>query len=131
MIQRIVEIGIDSALDRRESPLANLGPVKRMEFHKKVRLFIALAHHSPNEPSMKTYFDKLEKLTDYSFTEDERHAIQHDCGILFLADNGLVWTHHTVPEIIYADHIHELWNGNLNSSLMADKPRISTPFIQR
>ena len=131
VIQRIVEIGIDSALDRRESPLANLGPVKRMEFHKKVRLFIALAHHSPNEPSMKTYFDKLEKLTDYSFTEDERHAIQHDCGILFLADNGLVWTHHTVPEIIYADHIHELWNGNLNSSLMADKPRISTPFIQR
>ena len=130
VIEQIVDIGIDAALIRRESPLKKASPYFKKKFKQKVKMFIALAHHHKSLSSVDI-FEKMAHLKHMETTDIERQAIKSDCGILFLAGENIVWTHETVPELVYADSFFSQFMNETTASLFPGKPRISKPFLLR
>ena len=90
-------------------------------------MFIALAHHHKSLSSVDI-FEKMAHLKHMETTDIERQAIKSDCGILFLAGENIVWTHETVPELVYADSFFSQFMNETTASLFPANPEFLSRF---
>ena len=123
LVSRIVEIGIQESLQRRESSHKDSGITSQgSEFVNLLKTFVAVAFHNtihhPDE--IFTRMVKLGYCDDLS--DSLKHSIMHDCGILYLTGESIEWTHSTVPELIYADFFHDAQRSFRLGSLRVTEP---------
>jgi len=121
LISQIIEIGIASSLESRESRYTDLGnAMPDQKFVEILRSFVSVSYHfGITEPRLVE--EKMSLLgLESNFPDDLRTSILHDCGILYLTGEQIEWTHKVVFEIMYADFYHahhaDLALGPLNVS---------------
>ena len=127
LIAKIIEIGVQSSLKRRETRFE----IKQIEgennsFEEILHAFIAVSfHYQIGVP--EDVFKRLEmlSLTDH-VDEETQKSLLEDCGILFLSGDKIEWTHRTIPEIIYADYYY-----NQDASYLLGPLRVSSPVLNR
>lgn len=130
IMEKIIQVGIRSALSRKDNPMAEKSEEEMEEFISKTCTFVGLSyHHGFDNP--EEVFDVMYYMHDLSLTPKERQAIKRDCGLLFLADDRIYWTHQTVQEHIYANLVFEDKRNENNLTLFPGEIRISTPFLSR
>ena len=129
LISKIIDIGIESSLKRRESNLRlNDKIINGENFRDLIFKFISVAYYY-DISNPKEVFSKLNhiwKLGKKTLTKDVRKSILEDCGVLFLAGNKIEWTHRTTPEIVYADFFIKT-----NESIKFGPLKLSEPVLDR
>ena len=129
LIGKIIEIGIEKSLERRESPFSDAVAKEQEDadfFRNLLKMFVSVAfHYTLSKPT--DVFTKMKQLGFVESVSNEvRNSIKNDCGILFLADHNIVWTHTTFAEIIYSDFF---FNNHLAINL--GPIRVTEPVISR
>jgi tetratricopeptide (TPR) repeat protein len=101
LLGSIIEIGIDASLKRKERSVKD-----RNLFTNLVKRFVSISfHYSISDP--KLVFQIIEEQENLEISDYDKQSIMHECGILFLTGENIVWTHTTIPEIIYAEFFFE------------------------
>ena len=121
LISQIIEIGIASSLESRESRYTNMAEaMPDQKFVEILRSFVSISYHFKiTEPHLVR--EKMSLLgLESNYPNDLWASILHDCGILYLTGEQIEWTHKVVFEIMYADFYHanhaDLALGPLNVS---------------
>ena len=116
IMEKIIQVGIRSALSRKDNPMSEKSEEEMEEFITKICTFVGLSyHHGFDDP--EKIFHLMHYMHDLSLTDQEKQAIKRDCGLLFLADNRIYWTHQTVQEHIYANLVFENKRSENNVTL--------------
>lgn len=127
LIAKIIDIGIQSSLERRESKfLYETEREQNFSFVKILKTFVAYSvQFKIDEP--KEIFERMEAdIESLQITEELKYSILEDCGILFLSGEHIEWTHPTVSEVMYADFYFEN-----DSSKYLGPLTISAPILSR
>ena len=123
LVSKIVEIGIQESLQRRESSHQDAEDTDgQSEFVDLLKTFVAVAfHHSIHRPD-----EIFTRMVDFEYCDElsdsMKQSIMHDCGILYLTGESIEWTHSTVPELIYADFFHDRQRSFKLGSLRVTEP---------
>ena len=126
LISKIIDIGIESSLKRREAEFSgSVDDPASDEFLRVLRMFVAVAFHFDLARPEHIYDHmKLYNLVD-SISPSIQESIEKDCGILFLTGEHVEWTHRTIPELMYADFHSQHPETHLWGPLKATSPVVN------
>ena len=126
LISKIIEIGIESSLKRREAEFSgSVDDPASNEFLRVLRMFVAVSFHFDlSHPEQIYEHMKLYELVE-EVSPSIQESIEKDCGILFLTGEHVEWTHRTIPELMYADFHFQHPETHLWGPLKATSPVVS------
>lgn len=103
LLSHIIDIGIDSSLERRGVKRLVNKTMSNDKFKDILKSFVATSwHFGIDDP--KKVFQRMEQIgIAEKLPEEVKKSLVEDCGILFLASSKIEWSHPTIREIMYAD----------------------------